>query len=58
MGKRSGRCRTRSAQLDQKEETIILWSCDVKRRRLYGERDHAEHCSWNKNASDTKDAMD
>jgi len=34
MGIRSGRSGTRSAQLDQKEETIILRSCDEKRRCL------------------------
>ena len=32
MGIRSGRSGTRSAQLDQKEETIILQSYDEKRR--------------------------
>src|SRR6218665_51336 len=50
MGIRSGRNRMRSAQLDQKEETIILRSCHEKRRRLSEERDHAGHCSANKKA--------
>jgi len=45
----------RSAQLDQKEETIILWSCDEKRRRLSGERDHARHCSGSKKVREAKD---
>src|SRR6218665_167176 len=37
MGTRSGRSGTRSAHLDQKEETIILWLSDEARRRLSGE---------------------
>jgi len=46
---------TRSAQLDQKEETIILQSCDEKIRRLSGERDHAGHCTENEKAKEIKD---
>ena len=54
----SGRRGTRSAQLDQRDETNILRSCDDKRSRLSGERDHAGHCSGSKKARDTKDAID
>ena len=58
MGIRSSRSGTRSAQLDQKKGTIILRSCDEKRRRFSGERGHAGHCSGSKKAKETKDAMD
>ena len=58
MGIRNGRSGTRSAQLDQKEETIVLRSCDEKIRRLSGERDHAGYCSGSKKARETKDAID
>ena len=58
MGIRNGKSGTRSAQLDQKEKTIILLLCEKKRRRLSGERDHAGHCSGSKKARETKDAMD
>ena len=46
------------SQLDQKEETIILRSCDEEGRRLSGERDHAGHCSRSKKTRETKDVMD
>jgi len=58
MGIRSDKSGTRSAQLDLKEETIILRSCDEKRRRLSEERDNAGCCSGSKKARETKDAMD
>ena len=54
-GSRSG---TRSAQLDQKEETIILRLCDEIIRRLSGERDHAGHCTGSEKGRETKVAMD
>jgi len=47
----------RSAQLDQKEETIILWSYDEKRRKLSGERVHAGHCTRSEKARETKDLI-
>ena len=57
MNFRSGRSGTRSTQFDQKEETIILRSCDEK-KGLSGERDHAGNCSGSKKARETTDAMD
>jgi len=57
MGIGGGWSGTKFAQLDQKKETIILRSCDEK-RRLSGVRDHTGHCSGSKKARETKDAMD
>src|SRR6218665_2455528 len=34
---------TRTAQHNQKKKIILLWTCDEKRRRLSGERNHARH---------------
>jgi len=58
MGIRNDRSGARSAQLDQKEETIILRSSDEKRRRLSGERDPAGYCSGSMKARGTKDVID
>jgi len=48
---------TRTAQHDQKNEIIILWTHDEK-RRLSGEINHARHYTGSKKTRETKDAMD
>ena len=57
MGIGSSRSGTRSAQLDQKEETIILWSCDKKRRRLEKEI-MQDTVPGIQKARETKESMD